>query len=140
LKNIIYWNYKGLASYDDPALIGIKQIYQLGKEYEKDHPNIFEQSVQNGNGDDICALVYTSGTAEAPKGAMHSFNSMRAGAEFYLDLDPWQKDDNIIPYRPPAWMTGQWFGIGCHLLSASTLNFTEASETQQHDTKETGRA
>ena len=138
LKNIIYWNYKGLASYKDPILIGFKQVYQSGEKYEKDHPGIFEQNVAKGKGDDICALVYTSGTTEAPKGAMHSFNTVRAGAEFYLNLDPWDKDDNIIPYRPPAWMTGQWFGIGCHLLSASILNFTEAQETQQRDTKETG--
>jgi long-chain acyl-CoA synthetase len=35
-------------------------------------------------------------------------------------------------------MTEQWFGIGCHLLSASILNFAEGSETQQRDTRETG--
>jgi long-chain acyl-CoA synthetase len=35
-------------------------------------------------------------------------------------------------------MTEQWFGIGCHLLSASILNFAEEPETQQRDTRETG--
>ncbi len=33
-------------------------------------------------------------------------------------------------------MTEQWFGIGCHLLSASILNFPEGPETQQRDMKE----
>lgn len=61
-----------------------------------------------------------------------------AGAEYYLHLDPWQKNDNIVPYLPPVWMTEQHFGIGCHLLSASVLNFAEEPETQQQDTKEIG--
>jgi long-chain acyl-CoA synthetase len=63
---------------------------------------------------------------------------MRAGAEYYLHLDPWQEKDNIAPYLPPAWMTEQWFGIGCHLLSASILNFAEEPETQQEDMREIG--
>ena len=35
-------------------------------------------------------------------------------------------------------MTEQWFGIGCHLLSANILNFAEEPETQQRDTREIG--
>jgi long-chain acyl-CoA synthetase len=63
---------------------------------------------------------------------------MMAGAEYYLHLDPWQEKDNIVPYLPPAWMTEQQFGIGCHLLSASILNFAEGPETQQEDMREIG--
>ncbi|HXZ94966.1 MAG TPA: AMP-binding protein, partial [Dehalococcoidia bacterium] len=48
------------------------------------------------------------------------------------------ENDNVVPYLPPAWMNEQWLGIGCHLLSGCTLNFAEAPETQQRDTKETG--
>jgi long-chain acyl-CoA synthetase len=61
---------------------------------------------------------------------------MRTGADYYLRLDPWYEDDNIVPYLPPAWMTEQWFGIGCHLLSACTMNFAEEPETQQRDIRE----
>ncbi len=139
LKKIIYWNYKGLAHYDDPVLAGYMQVLRLGKEYEEEHPGLFEQNVETGKADDVCALIYTSGTTgAAPKATVHTYKSMRAGAEYHLQLDPWSADDNIVPYLPPTWMTEQWFGIGCHLLSGSTLNFAEAPETQQRDTQETG--
>jgi long-chain acyl-CoA synthetase len=93
--------------------------------------------VDTGKPDDVCALVYTSGTTgAAPKGAVHTYRTMRAGADCLLHLDPWHEMDNVAPYLPPAWMTEQWLGIGCHLLSASILNFAEESETQQRDTKE----
>ncbi|MFC1531898.1 AMP-binding protein [Thermodesulfobacteriota bacterium] len=139
LKKIIYWNYKGLAHYKDPILAGYSQVIQQGEKYEEEHPGIFEQNVETGKADDVCAIVYTSGTTGvAPKGAVHTFKTMRAGAESLLHLDPWYEDDNVVPYLPPASMTEQWLGIGCHLLSASTLNFAESPETQQQDTRETG--
>ena len=139
LKKVIYWSYKGLAHYDDHILVGYMQVLQLGEKYEEEHPGLFEQNVETGKADDVCALVYTSGTTgAAPKGAVHTYRTMRTGADYHLHLDPWHENDNVVPYLPPAWMTEQWFGIGCHLLSASILNFAEAPETQQRDTRETG--
>ena len=139
LKKVIYWGYKGLAHYDDPVLIGYEQVLQLGGKYEEEHPELFEQNVETGSADDVCALVYTSGTTgAAPKGAVHTYRTMRPGADYHLHLDPWNENDNVVFYLPPAWMTEQWFGIGCHLLSASILNFPEKPETQQQDIREIG--
>jgi long-chain acyl-CoA synthetase len=139
LKRIIYWNYKGLAHYEDDILVGYRRVLQLGEKYEADYPGGFERNVESGKADDVCALVYTSGTTgEAPKGAVHTYRTMMTGADHLLALDPWDENDNAVPFTPPAWMTEQWFWVGCHLLSASTLNFAEAPETQQRDAKETG--
>ncbi|MBN1847815.1 MAG: AMP-binding protein [Deltaproteobacteria bacterium] len=138
LKNVIFWNHKGLAHYKDPILMGYEQVLEKGKEYEKAHTGIFEQNVASGKADDICAIVYTSGTTgSTPKGALHTYQTMRAGTDLYLSLDPWLQQDNVVPYLPPAWMAEQWFGIGCHLLSACALNFAESPATQQRDTHET---
>jgi long-chain acyl-CoA synthetase len=139
LKKVIYWNHKGLAHYNNSILMGYEQVLQLGEQYEGEHPGLFEQNIETGKADDICALVYTSGTTgTAPKGAVHTYRTMRAGADCYLHLDPWYESDNVIPYLPPVGMTEQWFGIGCHLLSASILNFAEEPETQQQDMREIG--
>ena len=139
LEKVIYWNYKGLAHYDDPSLIGYQQVLQKGEKFEEGHPGLFEQNVETGNADDVCALVYTSGTTGAsPKGAIHTYRTMKAGADYHLHLDPWYESDNVVPYLPPAWITEQWFAIGCHLLSACILNFAEGPETQQQDAREIG--
>jgi len=137
LKKIIYWNYKGLAHADDPLLMGYREVRGLGEHYEKTTPGVFEDHVKSGTADDVCAIVYTSGTTgDAPKGAVHTYRTMRASAESLLQLDPWYESDEVVPTLPPAWITEQWFAIGCHLLSASTLNFAEAPETQQRDAQE----
>jgi len=139
LKRIIYWRYKGLANYPDPVLIGYQQVLKLGQEYEKKHPGLFEDNVDGSNADSVCSIIYTSGTTcEAPKGVMHSFRTIRYSSEHYLRLDPWYETDNVVSYLPPAWITEQWFGLGCHLLSGSVLNFPEETDTQQQDIREIG--
>ena len=138
LQKVIYWSYKGLAHYNEPLLIGYREAVGLGQKYEEEHPGLFEKNVETGREEDVCAIVYTSGTTEvAPKGAVHTYRTMRAGAETYLRLDPWYDGDNVVPYLPPVWMNEQWLCVGCHLMSASTLNFAEGPETQQRDTSET---
>lgn len=139
LEKTIHWSYKGLAHYHDPMLMGYGEVLALGDAYEEENPGLFERNVESGRADDLCAIVYTSGTTgDAPKGAVHSYKSMSAGAQCYLELDPWRVDDNLVPFLPPVWMTEHWLGIGCHLLSASILNFAEGPETQPQDAREIG--
>ena len=139
LKKVLFWSYKGLPHYKDPSLIGFREVLELGESYEKNHPGLFENSLESGKADDVCAIVYTSGTTgEQPKGAVHTFKTLRTGAEYHLRLDPWSPDDNIVPYLPPVWINEQWLALGCHLLSACTLNFAEGPETQERDAREIG--
>jgi long-chain acyl-CoA synthetase len=139
LKKIVYWRYKGLSHYQNPELIGYRQVLELGREYEKKHSGLFEENVTTGNADDVCSLIYTSGaTCENPKGVMHSFKTMKYGSECYLKLDPLYEMDNMVSYLPPAWITEQWLGLGCHLISGCITNFPEGVETQQQDIREIG--
>ena len=139
LKKIIYWSYKGLARYDDDILVGYRDVLKFGQTYEAEYPGRFEQNVETGRADDVCAIIYTAGTTgSAPKGAVHTYRTLRAGTDYLLQLDPWSEEDNVVPYLPPVWINEQWMGIGCHLLSAAILNFAEAPETQQRDSQETG--
>ena len=139
LEKIVFWNYKGLSHYGDDHLIGYRETLARGKEYEAANPGLFEQNVEAGRPDDICALIFTAGTTgEYPKGVLHTYRSLRAGAEYLLQLDRWSEKDNIVPYLPPVWINEQWIGIGCHLLAAAILNFAEAPETQARDCRETG--
>ena len=138
LKNIVYWNYKGLAHYKENILLGYREVLNLGKKYETENPGIFEKQVETGRADDACAIVHTAGTTgEAPKAAVHTYRTLMASVEFFLKLDPWFENDNVVPYLPPVWINEQWLGIGCQLLSGAVMNFAEAPETQQRDSRET---
>jgi long-chain acyl-CoA synthetase len=138
LKKVIFWRYKGLTGYKEQLLIGMKQVIQNGEEYDKQNPQLFENNVASGKAEDPCAIIYTSGTTAIPKGAVHTYASLRYGAECLLVIDPLNEKDNIACFLPPAWITEQILYVGCHLLSGSILNFAEAAETQQKDLREIG--
>ncbi len=133
LNRVIYWNYKGLAHYQDPLLLGYRQVVQLGEQSAKEHAGRFEQKVASGNADDICALVYPT---DAAQGHTHTFQTLRADAERLLAITPWDHRDNAVPLLPPVSTTDQCFGFACHLLSTCTLNFIEKPETHSRDTRE----
>ncbi len=137
LKKIIYWNYKGLSHYADSLLIGYREVVRKGKEFEQEHQGIFEANVETGKPEDICVIVYTSGTTGAmPKGVMHTYRGMMASTLAYLRNDPWFENDSIAPFLSPVWMLEQWFTIGCHLLSGCIMNLPEAPETRVRDARE----
>lgn len=139
LEKVIYWDYKGLDHYRDHILIDFEQVLELGAKYEEENPETFEKNVKLGNNNEICAIVYTSGTTGfVPKGAVHTYSSMIQGACNFLLLDQWNHKDNSIPSKSPAWIIDQLLWIGCHLLSASIINLVESPETQQNDMREIG--
>lgn len=137
LRSVIYWRYKGLGGEADSSLIGFRSIVEVGRRYEADHPQRFDENVRAGTAADVCAVVYTSGTTGDPKGAFHSYASLMAGALPFYRQDRLNSGDNFATYLPPAWITEQSLAFGCHLLSGGTVDFAENSETQPEDVRET---
>ena len=88
LKKIIYWDPKGLKNYDDPLLISFNDVIKLGEEYEKANPNLFEQNIDRGTGDDIAFIYYTSGTTGLPKGARMSHRALISTAQGFIARYP----------------------------------------------------
>ena len=136
LKTVVYWRYKGLSNQNLEGFIGLRDVLEKGRQYETEHPGVFEQNVAAGNADDICAIVYTAGTTGRPKGAMHTFRSLMTDAQCFCDLDSLTSHDDFVSSLPPAWITEQWLAFGCPLLSGGIVNFAESSETQQEDIHE----
>ena len=137
LKTVVYWHYKGLSKRHDGTFIGLRDVLEMGRRYEVDHPGAFEENIAAGKADDVCAIVYTSGvTGDAPKGGVHSYKSLMSGSQCYCELDGLSPKDDLSCALPPAWITEQWVAFGCHLLCGGTVNYAESSETLQEDLRE----
>ncbi len=137
LKAVVYWRYKGLSNDESCEFLGLRQVLEMGRAYESEHPGVFEQNVRAGKADDVCAIVYTSGTTGQPKGALHSYKTLMSAASTFVKQDKLGHKDHMASYLPPAWINEQWLIYGCHLLSGGTVDFAENSETQQADVRET---
>jgi long-chain acyl-CoA synthetase len=138
LKKVIYWDPKGLKNYDDPLLIGFTEVVKLGKEYDKSHPGVFENNVEQGKEDDTAFIYYTSGTTGLPKGAVITHKALISTAEGFISRYPLNEDDDLISNFPAAWVGDSFFATIPHLLTGAKLNFPEEPETIASDTREVG--
>jgi long-chain acyl-CoA synthetase len=138
LKKIIYWDPKGLRNYHDPLLQSYHEAIELGKSYEKKHPDAFEKSLGMGSTDDIAALYYTSGTSGEPKAGMVSHRALINSGKSFLDYNPLTNTDNLFSYLPAAWIGEGMFATAAHLTGGVILNFAEEPETVQEDMREIG--
>jgi len=138
LKWIIWDDPKGMRNYHQDFLISIKKVQELGKELNQKEPDLFEKTINEGHGDEICLLFYTSGTTALPKGALLSHWNMLTMGRNLMAVDPCYDTDDFVSYLPFAWIGEQMMSISCGLQVGYTLNFPEEPDTAQHDIREIG--
>lgn len=136
LKKIIYWDPKGLWFYDDPMLMSLEKVEELGREFDKAHPGYFEDAVARGKAEDCAVICYTSGTTGLPKGAMLSHNTLIETRKAWSEPDTCYEGDNYLSFLSPAWATEQYLGVAGGFLSRFVTNFPEAAETVQENVRE----
>ena len=138
LKKIIWDDPKGMRNYDQDYLISLKEVQQLGRELEKEKPQLFEELINKGRGDEVALLFYTSGTTALPKGALLSHHNMLTMGQHLMAVDPCFDSDDYVSYLPFAWIGEQMMSISCGLQIGYTLNFPEEPETAQENIREIG--
>lgn len=135
LKNIIYWDIKGLWFYRDPLLINYDSILEIGRRYNEQHPGLFEENVQKVRGDDIALMLFTSGTTGLPKAAMVSYDNVLTLAMVQASEDQVRDSDDYVSAISPAWIT-EHGAMAMQLSTGGPIHFPESPETVQSDIRE----
>ncbi len=138
LKKIIWDDPKGMRHYDDPMLISLDEVMELGRKKAVSDPGLFESLIEKGQGDDVCLLFYTSGTTSLPKGALLTHYNMLTMGRNLMRVDPCTESDDFVSYLPFAWIGEQMMSISCGLQIGYTINFPEEPEVAQANVREIG--
>jgi long-chain acyl-CoA synthetase len=136
VQRVIYWDEKGLWNYGEPWLISFDQVRELGQALDTEQPDLFERSVNQGDGEELAVFCYTSGTTGLPKGAMISHRNLIAGGDQNTAVDPRLEMDEHMSFLPLAWITENILGLTIHLRSGMVVNFAEAPDTVQQNIRE----
>jgi len=137
LQRVIYWDPKGLIHYDEPILVSYREVLELGRQYEQEHPGLFERNVEVDKGEDLALLVYTSGTGGIPKGAMLTHIGIVNTGRLWNQLETWSTADEYVSFISPAWVTEQG-QIAASVIGGAKINFPEETETVQENIREIG--
>ena len=138
MEKILWDDPKGMRNYHQDYLMSLKKVQDLGRELDRKEPDLFENLVARGKGDDVCLLFYTSGTTSLPKGVLLSHWNMLTMGHNLMAVDPCYDTDDFVSYLPFAWIGEQMMSISCGLQVGYTVNFPEEPDTAQDNIREIG--
>ena len=136
VRRVIYWDERGMWSYNDPWLVDYRAVQALGRQAIEREPGRFDQLVAEGKPDDPVMFCYTSGTTGQPKGVKLSHANFIGGALSLGTMDRWSDTDNQLSFLPLAWIAGAALDIAPHVVYGTILNFAESPQTVQANIRE----
>ncbi|WP_026479531.1 AMP-binding protein [Ahrensia sp. 13_GOM-1096m] len=138
IEKIIFEDPRGMRKYEDPRLLQLEDLRQMGDALHAKDQLLYDTLVANSNGDDVAILCATSGTTSNPKLAMLSARSVIDHCHDYLTVDPKTHMDEYVSTLPMPWIMEQIYAVGMSLISRMTVNFVESPETSMSDMREIG--
>lgn len=136
VKQVIYWDERGMWHYKDPWLINFKQVQALGQKVAQRQPDKLDALIAAGQAADPAMFCYTSGTTGLPKGAMLSHANFVYEVGAVGSVAPRRDTDNYVSFLPLAWAAGAALDIAPHMVDGVVLNFAERPETVRQNIRE----
>lgn len=138
LKAIVYFDSKGMRTYDDPLLYTFDSVEASGRDRGADAAAELVQRVAGAAADDIALLAPTSGTTGKPKLAMLTHGNLLSMSAALQEVDPMSQQDELVSLLPLAWIGEQMISMSCALGMGITVNFPEEPDTVANDLREIG--
>jgi long-chain acyl-CoA synthetase len=138
LKRIYYDDPRGLRRYDQPEVMDYEKLLELGREFDRAHPDYFLAEVEKGRPEDMAALFYTSGTTGNPKGVVHSHRNLITTGRMAAEIEGITENENVLAFLPMAWIGQNMFSYTQALVCGFCVNCPESSDTVMTDLREIG--
>lgn len=138
IRKVIVDDTKGMRHYDDPILIPLIKVQQMGVELAQRDPDLFRNQLEHVTEDMVAIVAYTSGTTGLPKGAMITHHNMVKMAENQDKVDPAYPWYNHVSFLPLPWVGEQMTAVAWNLFKGFTVNFPEKVETVPENIREIG--
>jgi long-chain acyl-CoA synthetase len=131
LRQIIVYDDEGLRGLQDPMVISLSRLREIGREHMAQQEPVMAQRLQALQPDDLAILVYTSGTTGRPKGAMithANLCSVLAGQSGSL-FEGLPQGGERVAFLPLCHIAERMIGEYVPIMRSSVVNFVENPET-----------
>lgn len=139
LDGLFYDEERGLRDYDMPHVRSIKEIQQMGRhalERDQNRSVQWRNDIDSLVSDDLCVMLYTSGTTGKPKGVMLSHTNLIVTCINANTFDNLDEHEETIAYLPLAWVGDHVFSYGQSLTAGYCVCCPESMDTITADRRE----
>ena len=129
LAYVIVFDREGLHGFADDKVIFLEDLYRLGQDFLKQHPDRFEEEIARSEPGETAILVYTSGTTGPPKGAMITHGNIIVSVIGSALTLPVTEEDEQVCFLPLCHILERLITVFIPIGLGSTVNFAESPET-----------
>ena len=136
LRHIVVLDMDGLSDLNDPQIISLAELQQLGIAHAQAYPQALQTCIAAVQPDDLGILIYTSGTTGKPKGAMHTQGALAFVVRGYHAALPQDQHDERMCFLPLCHVAERLGGEFFALYTGTVLNFVENPDTVPDNVRE----
>jgi long-chain acyl-CoA synthetase len=133
VEAVVCIDMKGLRNYRQSQLTSFEQLCERGRTFARENPDAnstLDRLIAQGAPDDVCILVYTSGTTGPPKGAMLTHRNLVYAAYTYAEtVGIADKPFEAVSYLPLCHVAERCYGEVTHLVLGGAVSFAESIDT-----------
>lgn len=138
LAAVVYCDGRGMRNYRQEGLYSLDRVRTLGEKLALEQPELFEEQILAGRGDDVALICTTSGATGEPRAALISHRNLLSMARDLDQAAPKRAGDECVSFLPFAWFGEPMISLASALLVGFTVNFPEKKETALSDLREIG--
>jgi long-chain acyl-CoA synthetase len=141
LTDVIYDEPRGLALYPSDGLHAFSAIQAIGAERLAADPALgeaWESAIRAASGEEICVMLYTSGTTGRSKGVMLKAARAVQAACDTAQFDHLSENDSVLAYLPLAWVGDHYLNYAQGYVAGLCMNCPESADTVPQDLREIG--
>ena len=136
IERVFVFDWTGLRDLKHEKVAPLEDLLATGREFGASNAGLIERIAEEGSGDDLAALVYTSGTTGMPKGAMLSQRYIIFQMTIAPDYLRQNADDELLTYLPLCHIAERVFSAWLPMAHGATINFAESPETVMQNLQE----
>jgi long-chain acyl-CoA synthetase len=136
LRRIVIFGMTGLRDLDDPMCESFAVLLERGAAHDGANPGAWEAAIAAIGGEDLAALVYTSGATGAPKGAMLSHRNILVQIVNGAAVLDQREGDERLAFLPMCHVAERVLGFYQALYSGTISNYAEDPDTALADMRE----
>ena len=133
LEAIVCVDMKGLRHYGQSQLMSFNKLCERGRAYARENSDAnatLDRLIAQALPDDVCILVYTSGTTGPPKGAMLTHRNLIYASYIYAEgVGIADKPFESVCYLPLCHVAERCYSEVMQLVLGGTVSFAESIDT-----------